>query len=126
MTAHSDSLPGFLRRPTAVNAHEDDVQTSSTTGGSLNQEPVVVWEAANHMEAQIVKGRLESENIPALIRGEALGQIYGFTSGGLAATDVLVPAPLAEKAIDILNTEVEWVDADEFDEDALHTDGEND
>ena len=120
MTVHSEGLPGFLRRQTVAD-HADSVdadhasQTESITGGSLDQAPVVVWEAAHHMEAQIVKGRLESEDIPALIRGEALGQIYGFTSGGLAATDVLVPAPLADKAIDILSTEVAWVDFDDED-----------
>ncbi len=129
MTVHSEGLPGFLRRQTAAD-RADSVdadhasQTESITGGSLeteysnsllDQAPVVVWEAAHHMEAQIVKGRLESEDIPALIRGEALGQIYGFTSGGLAATDVLVPAPLADKAIDILSTEVSWVDFDDED-----------
>lgn len=68
------------------------------------------------MEAQIVKGRLESEDIPALIRGEALGRIYGLTSGSLAATDVLVPAPLADKAREILTTEVEWADFDEIED----------
>ncbi len=72
----------------------------------------MVWEAVNAMEAQIVKGRLESEGIPAIVRGEVLGALYGLTTGTLAATDVLVPAPLAAKALEILNTEVEWEDAD--------------
>ena len=72
-----------------------------TTGGGSDQEPVVVWEAANLMEAQVVKGRLESEEIPAFIRGEALGAIYGLTAVGLARADVLVPAPLATKALEI-------------------------
>lgn len=67
------------------------------------------------MEAQIVKGRLESEGIPAIIRGEAIGSIYGLTTGSLAATDVLVPAPLADQALDILNSAVEW-DEDAFDD----------
>lgn len=121
MTAHSEGLPGFLRRPTAAD-HADSVDADHTSqmgsitgGGGSSQAPVVVWEAAHHMEAQIVKGRLESEDIPAIIRGEALGQIYGLTSGGLAATDVLVPAPLADKAINILSTEVAWVDFDDED-----------
>ena len=38
------------------------------TGGSVSQEPVVVWQAANPMEAQIVKGRLQSAGIPAIVR----------------------------------------------------------
>jgi hypothetical protein len=68
----------------------------------LEQEPVVVWEAANRMEAQVVQGRLESEGIPAIIRGEALGTIYGLTTGELAASQVLVPALLADRARSIL------------------------
>jgi len=85
--------------------------------GDDDQEPVVVWEAANLMEAQIIVGRLKTEDIPAIMRGEAVGSIYGFTSGGLATTDVLVPAPLADHAIEILTTEIEW-DESEIDESA--------
>ena len=65
-------------------------------------EPVIVWEAANLMEAEIVKGRLEAEGIPALIRGDAAGTIFGLTAGELAKADVLVPAALAERAAEIL------------------------
>jgi hypothetical protein len=60
------------------------------------------------MEAEIVAGRLHSEGIPAIIRGEILGAIYGLTTGSLAAANVLVPALLAEKAVAILNSAVEW------------------
>ncbi len=68
------------------------------------------------MEAQIVKGRLTSEGIPAIVRGESLGQIYGLTAGRLASTDVLVPGLLAEEARQILETEVEWVDEEDVDD----------
>ncbi|MCB0075011.1 MAG: DUF2007 domain-containing protein [Caldilineaceae bacterium] len=125
MSTHSDSIPGFFRRRQAEpaetppeQADPEQTDTGATTGGGTTQEPVVVWEAANNLEAQIVKGRLESEGIPAIIRGEAIGSIYGLTTGSLAATDVLVPAPLAEKAIDILSKPVEW-DEDAFDEPAF-------
>lgn len=89
-------------------ASEEQSKTTTQTGGSGGQEPVVVWEAANSMEAQIVKGRLISEGVPAIVRGESLGQIYGLTAGKLASVDVLVPAPLADKARQILETEVDW------------------
>ena len=85
----------------------------TVTGGDLDQEPVVVWEAANPLEAQVVKGRLESEGIPAMIQGEALGNVYGLTVGNLAQTDVLVPAALADKATEILETEIPWLEDDE-------------
>ena len=122
MTAVSDNMPGwFKRRRAAAEADNasgnseggtvSDVQTngatasmatSVTTGGGSSNEPVVVWEAANLMEAQVVKGRLESEGIPAFIRSEAAGVIYGLTAGSLARADVLVPGPLADKAVEIL------------------------
>lgn len=73
-----------------------------------------MWEAMNQMEAQIIsKVASISEGIPAILRGEALGTIYGLTSGNLAATDVLVPGPLAEKALTILNSDVIWEEYEE-------------
>ena len=86
----------------------DTANSSATTGGSVSQEPVVVWQAANPMEAQIVRGRLQSAGIPAIVRGESMGRIYGFVYGGLAERDVLVPAPLAETAEEILSEEIQW------------------
>ncbi len=115
MATSSDALPGWFKRKRADQPDGSTQQPSgdesapgATTGGQLDQEPVVVWEAANRMEAEIVAGRLQSENIPAIIRGEALGAIYGLTTGGLAAAVVLVPAALAAKALEILNSEVDW------------------
>ena len=106
MSVWIDPLPGWFRRRTSTTT--DGIEksgsetASTTTGGGSEGEPVVVWEAANSMEAYVVKGRLESEGIPAIIRGEALGVIYGLTAGNLAAAKVLVPALLAEKALDVL------------------------
>ena len=106
MSALTDNLLGWFRRrntPATDGSEQSDPATASTTtGGGSDGEPVVVWEAANVMEAHVVKGRLESEGIPAIIRGEALATIYGLTAGNLAAAKVLVPAPLAEKALDVL------------------------
>lgn len=105
MTTLSDQLPGWFKRKGSAEATTgapDSETASTTTGGGSDQEPVVVWEAANVMEAYVVKGRLESEEIPAFIRGEALGRIYGLMAGSLASVEVLVPAPLADKALAIL------------------------
>ena len=125
MSSDTGSFGDLFGKPFKHSADRDqegEEETLATTGGSYDQEPEVVWEAANLMEAQIVRGRLENEGIPAIIRGEALGQIYGLTTGSLAATDVLVPAPLAEKAREILATDVDW---DEVDFDAVETDGDD-
>ncbi|MCS6827817.1 MAG: DUF2007 domain-containing protein [Caldilinea sp.] len=111
MSAWIDRLPGFFRRPVdnRQTAHNKtaSVRASTTTGGGSVNDLVVVWEAAHLMEAHVVKGRLESEGIPALIRGEALAAIYGLTTGHLAIAKVLVPAPLAEKALALFSSQEE-------------------
>lgn len=105
MSAFTDLFPRIFRRRTAEDADPTTAGASVTTGGGSDNEPVVVWEAANLMEAQVVKSRLESEGIPALIQGEALAAIYGLTTGNLAVAKVLAPAPLADKALAILFAE---------------------
>jgi hypothetical protein len=110
MSADSGALAGWFKRkatPPDEETADADAAANATLHGD-DQEPVVVWEAANRMEAVVVAGRLQSEGIPAIIRGEALGDIYGLTYGSLAATAVLVPKLLADKALEILAAEVEW------------------
>ena len=57
---------------------------------------------AKYLEAQIVKGRLESEGIPAILQYESAGLVYGLTADGLGETTVMVPEDLAEEAREIL------------------------
>jgi hypothetical protein len=140
MTTLSDNMSGwFKRRRAAGDAQEsanegatggaagegsgNGVTASTTTGGGSSHEPVVVREAANLMEAQVVKGRLESEGIPAFIRSEAAGVIYGITAGSLARADVMVPGPLADKAVAILFA-VESTDESGEDQADVSSDGQ--
>lgn len=141
MTTLSGALGGlFGRGSTDGSEHDDrteettqaqdenanhDTAARSTTGGGSDNGPVVVWQAPNKMEAEIVKGRLESEGIPAFLRGEALGPIIGLTSGSLAVTQVLVPYPLADKAMDLLY-DSEETDADATDDESADHTGESD
>ena len=113
MAIYTERLRSWWQRAQAASVEQD---VGITTGGNLDLEPIVVCQAANLLEAQVIQGRLVSENIPTIVRGEALGSIYGFTTGALAAVDVLVPAPLAEKALAILTdslTDTPWVDEDD-------------
>jgi hypothetical protein len=129
MSALTDQLPGWFKRKgpptgeeseTTMDSAENDPATASvTTGGGSSQEPVVVWEAANLMEAEVIKSRLESEGIPTLLRGEALGTIYGLTAGGLARTSVLVPAVLADQALEILAPDELSEEMDDGEPDAM-------
>ena len=109
MSVLSEGFAGWFRPKHSTLASDQEQNTASTTtGGEIDQEPVVVWMAANQMEAEIVKARLESEGIPVLIRGEVLGAIYGLTTGTLAQRAVLVPAALAEKAETLLQSGESW------------------
>lgn len=122
MSVLSTGFAGWFRsKSKQAGSEQTQTETTASTGGSVDQEPVVVWVAANQMEAQIIKGRLESEGIPAIIRGEALGAIYGLTTGSLAECAVLVPAAVAEKAEGILGSDEAWA-TDEADhaEDKTH------
>ncbi len=54
--------------------------------------------SGNYLQAQIVKGRLESEGVPALLRYEGAGLVYGVTVDGLGEARVMVPEELAQEA----------------------------
>lgn len=139
MSANPGALPGWFNRNNQRKNQDSDqaegtdhaaenatpASQSRTGGGKDDQTPVVVWDAANRMEAEIVAGRLHSEGIPAIIRGESLGTIYGLTTGSLAAATVLVPAPLAERALALLAHSVEW-DESESAEDDLQSNPDRD
>jgi hypothetical protein len=60
-----------------------------------------------YMEAQIMKGRLESEGIPVLLSYESAGLVYGLTVDGLGEVKVMVPEHLAEEAKEILGISTE-------------------
>ena len=65
-------------------------------------EQLVTVRTAKYMEAQIIKGRLESEGIPVLLSYESAGLIYGLTVDGLGEVKIMVPKHLAEEAREIL------------------------
>jgi len=70
-------------------------------------DQLVTVRTANYLEAQIIKGRLESEGIPVLLRYESAGLVYGITIDGLGAVKIMVPGNLAEEAKEILGISLE-------------------
>ena len=66
---------------------------------------ITVYLANGQPEAEIIKGRLENEGIPAMLRYESAGVVYGFTIDGLGQVEVQVPSSLAQHAREILATE---------------------
>ena len=71
------------------------------------REPLVTVRTAKYMEAQIIKGRLESEGIPVLLKYESAGLVYGVTVDGLGEVKIMVPKHLAEEAREILEISLE-------------------
>jgi Putative prokaryotic signal transducing protein len=82
-------------------AEADD--TRETTGGAPGDgiSPVCVGVVEGPLRAEIARTYLEQAGISVYLQGEALGSVYGFTSGPLGSVRVLVPAAQAEEAAQI-------------------------
>lgn len=66
------------------------------------EDLVVVFRAAGLSEAEIIKGFLESEEIPVHLAYESAGPVYGLTVDGLGEVRVKVPAESASFARELL------------------------
>ena len=110
----SDTIEHAMPWFAADNSGETKAKSSETTpGGSHETRWVVVSNNLNPGEAMIIKGRLDSEEIPAVVQQEAIGSVMGLTVGPLGSAKVLVPEPLVERALAILAETFE-VDEDEL------------
>lgn len=93
----ANGLPwlGWGRREAAT-------EGETTPGGDQSVRWVTIGVNLNPAEALVIKGRLQSEGIPALVQQEAVGAVLGLTVGPLGSAKLLVPEPLAEQALAIL------------------------
>jgi hypothetical protein len=55
------------------------------------------------MEAQVIKAKLESNGIPALLKSTAAPSVHAFIIDGLGEYYVMVPEAAFEEAQNILN-----------------------
>lgn len=69
-----------------------------------NSKPglVVVSTVQGQLAANIIKGHLESEGIPVVLRYESAGQVLGIFVDGLGEVKILVPQEFAEAAARII------------------------
>jgi len=95
---------------------EKSASAETTPSGRESIRWVKVAVNLNPGEATIIKSRLESEDIPAIVQQEAMGIVLGLTVGPMGSAKVLVPEPLAEQALEIL--------AETFDDEAMWDDEE--
>lgn len=67
------------------------------------KEFVEVYRARGEIEASIVKGLLESNDIPAFLKSNASPSVHPFTVDGLGEYRVMVRKELAEKARELIS-----------------------
>jgi hypothetical protein len=65
---------------------------------SNKQKMVEVYKATNEMEAQVIKGLLESYNIPCLLRSHAAPSVHMFAVDGMGEVRVMVLDAMAAEA----------------------------
>jgi len=66
---------------------------------------VVISTVQGELAANVIKAHLESEGIPALLKYESAGIIYGVTVDGLGVVKIMVPKQLAEEAKRVIEPE---------------------
>ncbi len=65
---------------------------------SNNEKIVEVYQARGEMEAQVIKGLLESYGVPCFLKSTAAPSVHTFTVNGMGEVKVMVRASMAEKA----------------------------
>jgi hypothetical protein len=68
-------------------------------------ELVTVYKSQGMLAAQVVKSKLESAGVPALLKYESYGQVLGLIIDGLGLVEVQVPSEYAEDAEALLDEE---------------------
>ena len=67
-----------------------------------SQKMVEVYLARNEMEAQVIKGLLDSFDIPCFMKSNAAPSVHTFTMDGMGEVRIMVLESLAEKARELI------------------------
>ena len=67
-----------------------------------NDALVSVYTSNGPLAAEVVKGRLESAGIPAMLKYESVGRTMGLIVDGLGEVQVMVPADREKDARELL------------------------
>jgi hypothetical protein len=79
----------------------------STTGKDMDA-PVTVFTSMGMLGAQVALSKLQSAGIPAGLKYEAVGQVFGLTVDGLGSVEVQVSPANEAEARELL--EEEWTE----------------
>ncbi len=62
----------------------------------------VAYVTSGQLNGHLIKSKLESEGIPAILQYESAGLVYGLVVDGLGMVKVLVPEKCLEQAKEVL------------------------
>jgi hypothetical protein len=102
---------GPAKKPGHDSPQADDIGETTGVEPGDGSGPVCIGIVEGPLRAQIARTYLEQAGISVYLQGEALGSVYGFTSGPLGSVRVLVPAAQAEEAEQIFG-ELDFSDED--------------
>jgi len=71
---------------------------SRVKGLIMSEKFVDVYRASGEMEANVIKGLLESNGIPCILRSDAAFSVHAFTVDGMGEVAVAVLESMAEEA----------------------------
>ncbi len=69
---------------------------------SKKDKLVEVYKARTEMEAQVIRGMLESFGIPSVLRSNSAPSVHMFTMDGLAEVKVMVLESVADRARELI------------------------
>jgi hypothetical protein len=72
---------------------------------SKNQKLVEVYKAPNEMEAQVIKGLLESYGIPCFLKSHAAPSVHMFTIDGMGEVKIMVLEKMADSARELIKSD---------------------
>ena len=62
------------------------------------EKTVDVYRASGELEAQVIKGLLESNGIPCIMRSDAASSVHAFTVDGMGEVKIAVLESMADEA----------------------------
>ena len=68
----------------------------------MGEKLVNVYRASGEMEAHVIKGLLESNGIPCILKSDAASSVHAFTVDGMGEVAVAVLESRAEEAMRII------------------------
>lgn len=72
---------------------------------SMNDELVSIKEVEGFLEGEILKSKLDSFDIPCMLKSETARRLFGLTLNGLGKVKIVVPYKFKDRAIAILDEE---------------------